>query len=59
MGNPFDALSSRFEQVPLIKVNTKNVTIQVPFIYNEDLISYGAKLDAYGKETEKSLQKRE
>ena len=42
VSNPFSALSSWFEQVPLIKVSTRNVTVQVPFIYNDELVRYTA-----------------
>lgn len=44
VNNPIDALSAWFEQVPLIRVNTKNVTVQVPFIYSEELTRYYAQV---------------
>ncbi len=59
LNNPFNTLASRFEQVPLIRVNTKNVTVQVPFIYSEEITSYGAKLEAYLKSSSKNLKERE
>lgn len=59
VNNPFDSLSSWFEQVPLIKVNTQNVTVQIPFLYSEDIIRYESQLTTYGKEIEKSVQEWE
>lgn len=59
INNPFNALSSWFEQVPLIKVNTKNVTVQVPYIYSEDLTKYTAQAESYSKQIEKDLRQWE
>jgi hypothetical protein len=59
INNPFNGLSSRFEQVPLIRVNTKNVTVQVPFIYSEEITSYSAKLQAFLKTSANNLKERE
>jgi hypothetical protein len=59
INNPFDALSTWFEQVPLIKVHTKNVTVQVPFVYNEELTKYTAQLQSLGKQSEKSIAERQ
>ena len=56
INNPFNSLSSWFEQVPLIKVSTKNVTVQVPYIYSEDLTRYTAQIETYEKQIEKSLR---
>jgi hypothetical protein len=56
INNPFNALSSWFEQVPLIKVQTKNVTVQVPYIFNEDLVKYTAQAESYSKQLEKSVR---
>lgn len=50
--NPFNALSSWFDQVPMIRVNTKNVTIQIPFIYDEELSKYIAQAESYEKKLE-------
>ncbi|MBP6910638.1 hypothetical protein KBC03_03480 [Patescibacteria group bacterium] len=56
VSNPFDALSTMFENVPLIKVNTRNINIQIPFISQEDLVKYKAYLDDRLKRNEKILQ---
>ncbi len=53
--NPFNALSSWFEQVPMIRVNTKNVTIQIPFIYPEELSKYIAQAEAYSEKIESNI----
>lgn len=57
--NPFNALSSWFDDVPMIRVNTKNVTIQIPFIYDEQLSKFEAEVKAYGKKLESSYEERE
>ncbi len=44
--NPFDALSQMFESVPLVNITTQDVTIQIPFIYAEDITRYSAYLKA-------------
>lgn len=41
--NPFNALSDWFDKVPMINVDTQNVTVQVPFIYSEELTKYIAQ----------------
>ena len=58
VSNPFDALSSLFENVPLINVNTKNINVQVPFIAQEDLTKYKAYLNDWAARNEKVLQDR-
>jgi hypothetical protein len=59
VNNPFNALSSWFEQVPLIKVNTRNVTVQVPYIFNDDLTRYTAQLRDYEKQLQTQLKEWE
>jgi hypothetical protein len=48
--NPIDAIADWFESVPLIHVSTRNVNIQVPFIYNEELKRYTAQMEDFGKQ---------
>lgn len=56
VSNPFDALSSFFENVPLVKINTRNINIQVPFITQNDLIKYKAYLKDWLTRNEKILK---
>ena len=56
VSNPFDALSSLFENVPLINVNTQNINVQVPFIAQEDITKYKAYLTDRMNRNEKVLQ---
>lgn len=56
VSNPFDALSTLFENVPLINVNTKNINVQVPFIAQEDITKYKAYLTDRMQRNEKVLQ---
>jgi len=58
VSNPFDALSSLFENVPLINVNTKNINVQVPFIAQEDITKYKAYLNDRTTRNEKVIQDR-
>lgn len=56
VSNPFDALSTLFDNVPLINVNTQNINVQVPFIAQEDLTKYKAYLTDWVSRNEKVLQ---
>lgn len=56
VSNPFDALSTMFENVPLIKVNTRNINIQIPFVSQEDIVKYKAYLDDRIKRNERVVQ---
>ncbi len=38
--NPFDAISLLFQDVPLINVQTRNITIDVPMVASEELENY-------------------
>ncbi len=38
--NPFDAMSTLFNDIPLINISTQKINIQVPFIYSEDVTKY-------------------
>lgn len=57
--NPFNALSDWFDKVPMINVDTQNVTVQVPFIYSEELTKYIAQTQWYLKVLEQSARERE
>lgn len=44
IGNPFDAISLMFQETNLININTRDINIQVPLIYQEDINKYKAYL---------------
>ncbi len=58
VSNPFDALSTLFENVPLINISTKNINVQVPFIAQEDIVRYKAYLNNWLQRNEKTAQDR-
>lgn len=57
--NPFNALGAWFEGIPLISVSSKNVTVQVPFIYDENLTKYAAQLESYEKQIKDKIEERD
>ena len=56
ISNPFDAIEGMFKDVPLIKVNTRNINIQVPFIGQEDIARYKSFLNDWVSRNEKIAQ---
>jgi hypothetical protein len=46
LANPFEQLSLLFNESKLININTKNLTVKIPMIFNEDINAY----DIYLKE---------
>lgn len=55
ISNPFEVLSTMFNDVNLINFNTKDVSITVPMIYSEDIIRYNSYLENYIEENEQIL----
>lgn len=45
--NPFSQIENLLENVALFKVTTKNIRIQVPVIYQEDILKYSKYLKAW------------
>ena len=47
IGNPFDAILTMFKSVPLIKISTQTVPVQIPMIYAEDITRYSALMQTW------------
>lgn len=56
VSNPFESISTLFNNVPLVNIDTQNITIQVPFIYAEDITRYAAYLQTWLQKNTASLQ---
>ena len=56
--NPFDAIKTMFEEVPLIHMNTKDINIKIPMIGSEDITKYIAYMKTRAETNIKILQKR-
>lgn len=59
VSNPFEAMSNFFDEIPLIKMQTKALTIQVPFVYLEDIERYEIYLKWWLAENEAILREWE
>jgi hypothetical protein len=40
VNNPFDAVISMFDAVPLVKLHTRDVNLKIPMVYSEDVENY-------------------
>lgn len=58
ISNPFDALSSLFNQVPLVHISTKDISVQIPSIYAEDITRYSSYLETRLLENVSKLKRR-
>ena len=47
INNPFDELAKLFEQTPLININTRDIQVQVPMLYAEDIARYESQLKTW------------
>lgn len=56
--NPFDQVEELFKQIPLIRINQKDVTVKVPMIYAEDITKYESYLKAYLERNKKIIEDR-
>ncbi|MFZ5341217.1 MAG: hypothetical protein ACOZBL_01230 [Patescibacteria group bacterium] len=54
--NPFNQIENLLEEVPLFKIRTKNIRIQVPVIYQEDILKYSKYLQDWTRRQEQILQ---
>ena len=59
LNNPFDALATMFETVPLVNINTKDVNLQIPMIYAEDITRYTQYLQWRLNTNRKTLEERQ
>jgi len=57
--NPFDQISKLFEQTPLIRINTTDVQVKVPFLYGEDIAKYESYLKSRGTRNKDTMKERE
>ena len=53
--NPFDAISTMFNNVPLININTRDVNINIPMIYSDDIRAYTTYLKSWLQENQDKL----
>lgn len=53
IGNPFEALADMFSTFPLFQIETREVALEIPFIYQEDLIRYTFYLEWWLERNEK------
>lgn len=58
IANPFEQLSLLFNESKLINVNTKNLTIKIPMIFQEDINSYEIYLRQRADTNSKIAQER-
>jgi len=56
--NPFEAIASMFNEVPLININTKDISVKVPAITSEDIDKYKSYIKIRLNKNEKVLNDR-
>ena len=57
--NPFDQVLQFLEQVPLVNVETRDVPLEVPLIYDEDFARYTLYLTSWIERNEEILAQRQ
>jgi hypothetical protein len=54
--NPLEALEVLFEDVPLIDMTTQDITVQIPLISSEDIVSYASMSQNWINKQKKILE---
>jgi hypothetical protein len=55
VSNPFETLSNMFNSINLVNINTKDIIIDIPLIYTEDIIAYSSYLQSWIEQNEQIL----
>lgn len=58
MNNPFDVVAARFDHVPLINFEERTVSVEVPWLYKEDIDRYEFYLSWWDSRNTRILEER-
>jgi len=57
VNNPFESLVNLFENVPLVRLQTKDIVVNVPMLTTENILKYSNYLKSWLNQQQKILKK--